>query len=940
MTAVGPPDCSICGLLESGQLMTEINFQPGERINHHEYGQGVVLGLANDGYLRAFFGVGERRVPVASLQRELTRTERILHAVDGGAERSRKAWLSYEAHVLPVMESASALTSARIDLLPHQVVLTHRIATASPRRYLIADEVGLGKTIEAALILRELASRGELTRALMVVPAGLVNNWHRELNEVFNLDFEVFGSEGDITDRKTNAFAKHDRLIASIDTLKRPARVKRLLDAPRWDLVVFDEAHHLTAYKTGGKVRKTENYKLAEALKDHSRDLVLLSATPHQGNHFQFWMLVQLLNPTLFRSPEEMVEERHRLNTVMFRRTKADACQPDGSPLFARRWVHTESFVMDQAERLFYEKLREYLEDGFDLARRQGNQGRALGFLMAIFQKIAASSFAAVRRTLKRRLLMLILHEAFLCDKELDIEGRERLTNEARHLIHEDFGLPHDSVGRSEVDRVLADLKYRLVKKLSEEALEMASDPYGSEYSAMNVEEAASAEVNLHLPEERLRIDDLLRVFPADRETKMKKLLDGLGILWRQNPNEKVVIFATYLGTVDMIAREIEQTFPGQGVSVLRGGDHGAKVAAERRFRLKDGPRVLVCTAAGREGINLQFARVLFNFDLPWNPMDMEQRIGRIHRYGQRDTAQIYNLVLSDTIEGRIFLLLDEKLTEIARAVGKVDDQGNVAEDLRAQILGQLSERLNYDRLYQEALSDPELRRTQVELEAALSNSREARQVVFDLFQDLDGFSLDDYKPFSDVSSSLDRLVRFLSAAVADRQQRLVKVDDTTYDLVTVEDTRCARFTLSRDVATNQDDLQLMGLDHRMVQDELGRWRNLPPEEIGIAVSGDVEEPVMLSLWMVEASAGKGERRVVVQPIAVKQDGIRVPMVERQCERYFRAPAIPPKILPEQRLELFARAVEPTLQRELKHKGAAIGDGSYSAELIGYVEIL
>jgi SNF2 family DNA or RNA helicase len=222
----------------------------------------------------------------------------------GGAERARKAWLSYEAHALPVMESASALTSAKIDLLPHQVVLTHRIATASPRRCLIADEVGLGKTIETALILRELASRGELNRALMVVPAGLVNNWHRELNEVFNLDFEVFGSEGDITDRKTNAFAKHDRLIASIDTLKRPARIKRLLDAPRWDLVVFDEAHHLTAYKTGGKVRKTENYKLAEALKDHSRDLMLLSATPHQGNHFQFWMLAQLLNPTLLAAPK------------------------------------------------------------------------------------------------------------------------------------------------------------------------------------------------------------------------------------------------------------------------------------------------------------------------------------------------------------------------------------------------------------------------------------------------------------------------------------------------------------------------------------------------------------------------------------------------------------------------------------------------------------
>lgn len=915
-------------------------FQPGERITHHEYGQGVVLDPARDGYLRAFFGGGECRVPVGSVCRQLSRTERILRAVDGGADRARKAWLSYEAHALPVMESASALTSAKIDLLPHQVVLTHRIATASPRRYLIADEVGLGKTIETALILRELASRGELNRALMVVPAGLVNNWHRELNEVFNLDFEVFGSEGDITDRKTNAFAKHDRLIASIDTLKRPARIKRLLDAPRWDMVVFDEAHHLTAYRTGGKVRKTENYKLAEALKDHSRDLMLLSATPHQGNHFQFWMLAQLLNPTLFGSPEEMLENRHRLNTVMFRRTKADACQPDGSPLFARRWVHTESFLMNQEERLFYEKLREYLEDGFDLARRQGGQGRALGFLMAIFQKIAASSFAAVRRTLKRRLLMLTLHEALLRDKELDIEGRERLTEEARALIHEEFGLPQDSIGRSEVDRVLADLKYRLVKKLDEEALEMASDPYGSEYSATHAEEAASAVVELHLPEERLRIGDLLKVFPPQREAKAQKLLDGLGYLWRQNASEKIVIFATYLGTVDLIAREIEQAYPGQGVVVLRGGDHGAKLAAERKFRLKDGPRVLVCTAAGREGLNLQFARILFNFDLPWNPMDMEQRIGRIHRYGQNHTAQVYNLVLSDTIEGRIFLMLDEKLTEIAKTVGKVDDQGNVAEDLRAQILGQLSERLNYDRLYQEALSDPELKRTQVELEAALSNSREARQVVFDLFQDLEGFSLDDYKPFSDVSSSLDRLVRFLSAAVADRQQRLVKIDDETYDLVMVDGACWAQFTLSRDTATSGDDMDLMGLDHPLVQEEIGRWRSLPPEEIGIAVAGDVEETVLLSFWMVEASTGNGDRRVVVQPIAVKQDGTRVPAVERQSEHYLQALTTTPNFSPKQRLDIFSRAVELTLQRELKHKGAANGDASYSADLIGYVEIV
>lgn len=163
--------------------------------------------------------------------------------------------------------------------------------------------------------------------------------------------------------------------------------------------------------------------------------------------------------------------------------------------------------------------------------------------------------------------------------------------------------------------------------------------------------------------------------------------------------------------------------------------------------------------------------------------------------------------------------------------------------------------------------------------------------------------------------------------------------DNETYDLVTIDGARRARFTLSRDTATSSDSVELMGLDHPLIQEELGRWRSVPPEDVGIAVSGDVDAPVLLSLWMVEASAGNGERRVVVQPIAVKQDGTRVPAVERQAEQYLQAPVTSPKFAPEQRQELFAQVVEPTLQRELKHKGAANGDGSYSAELIGYIEI-
>jgi SNF2 family DNA or RNA helicase len=916
-------------------------FTPGDRVTHPGFGAGVVLEVPRDGFVRAFFSVGERRIPAQTLRRERSRTERIIGNVSADPARPAAAWAVWQAHVLPLLEGAAALTSAKIDLLPHQVVLTHRVATAAPRRFLIADEVGLGKTIETALILRELASRSELTRALMIVPAGLVNNWHRELNEVFHLNFEVFGSEGDVTDRKSNAFVKHDRLIASIDTLKRRQRVRRLLEAPKWDLIVFDEAHHLTAARSGGRVRKTENYKLAEVLRPHTRDLLLLSATPHQGDHFSFWMLVQLLNPTLFNSPEEMVDQRHRLNLVIFRRTKADACKPDGSPLFARRVVHTESFIMGDSERAFYERLQAYLQDGFDLAKRQGGKGQALGFLMAIFQKIAASSFAAVRRTLRRRLLALTIHEGVLRDQELDVDERERLFAEARALIHEDNGISRDAMGRGEADRVFADLKYRVLRKIGKDELASIGDPDASEVNADAAEDFAGALVKVHLPEERQRIRDLLQAFPTVRETKIEKLVAALGTLWRRDPREKVVIFATYLGTVDLLAAEIEAAYPGQGVVVLRGGDHGAKLAAERRFRKPDGPRVLVCTAAGREGINLQFARILFNFDLPWNPMDVEQRIGRIHRYGQKDTAQVYNLILSDTIEGRIFLLLDEKLNAIAGALGKVDELGNVAEDLRTQILGQLAEKLNYDRLYQQALADPELKRTKIELEAALANASEARQVVFQLFQDLEAFSLDDYRPFADVAAGLGALRAFLQATLPGRGMTLtngagglLEVRDETGTLVT-------RFTTDRDAANAENGPDLLGLDHPLVAELLAAYRATEPENIGLSVrGGDATTRGVSTCWLVNARMPKGEQRVFLQPIAIRDDGQRMPPWERQLDSQLRGTIAPSHWTEAERLARLHDQIEPALDRELGQRGVLNGDGAYSAELIAWIELV
>lgn len=913
-------------------------LQPGQRVLHAEFGDGVVVSPSTNGYIRVFFPTGERQVPIAAVSVALARSEQIIQHVAAGEARARRAWLSYKAHALPLLESAAALTSAKIDLLPHQVVLTHRVATSSPRRFLIADEVGLGKTIETALILRELASRGELNRALMVVPAGLVNNWHRELNEVFNLNFEVFGSEGDVFDRKSNAFAKHDRLIASIDTLKIRTRMKRLQEAPPWDLVVFDEAHHLTAYRNGVRVTKTDNYRLAEMLRNHARDVLLLSATPHQGDHFRFWMLVQLLDSTLFNSPEDMVQNRHRLNSVIFRRTKADACQPDGSTLFARRWVHTESFVMSSDEREFYNALQVYLMDGFALAKQRGKQGRALGFIMTIFQKIAASSFAAVHRTLRRRLIALTVQEGLMHDGKLDIDARDAAFKEAKELIRHEYELGEDRMAGFEAERILADLKRRLLKKMTEEELDLASSEYSSETVTTQSEDAAITAVEVALPEERQRIRELLTRFPKQVETKVEKLVGALGTLWRQDPAERVVVFATYLGSVEMLGREIERAYPSQGVVVLKGGDHGSKLAAERRFKQANGPRVMICTAAGREGINLQHARILFNFDLPWNPMDIEQRIGRIHRYGQQHTAQVYNLVLSDTIEGRIFLLLNDKLKEIAKALGKVDEHGEVAEDLRTQILGQLSERLNYESLYSQALGDPELKRTRLELEAALSNASEARQVVFELFQDLDRFSLDDYQQFSDTSKGMGELVEFLSAAAIDVGKQLSSDGQDCYSLQRIGESKPElRLTTKRDDSLQRPDVDLLGLDHPLIVSLMNQYRNLPLIDLGISVQSLDGQPGVLSVWHVTTQGERGEIRQAVLPLGVDHEGQRHPTWERQLDRIFQQrPATVRTPLPTGFLK---EEIEPMVQRELLHRGLVSANRGYDAKLIAWVEL-
>ena len=912
---------------------TQANWNVGQKVQHPEFGEGIVTSVSSTDYLEVFFqSVGSKSVPLSSVSKKESSLREALSGVSSTAEKIREFFLACDLAEIPLLDNAASLTSAKVDLLPHQVVLVHNVANASPRRFLVADDVGLGKTIETALLLRELASRGEMNRALMIVPAGLVENWRRELNEVFNLNFEVFGADGDVTDRKTNAFAKHNRLIASIDTLKRPKRIENILASPKWDLIVFDEAHHLTAVQSGtNKVHKTDNYLLAESLRDHTRDLILLSATPHQGDHFRFLRLIHLLDPTLFSSVEDMMKNKHRLNSVVIRRTKADACDPDGDTLFSRRQVVTKSFHLSETEKLFYEKLTDYLREGFALAQRSTGTAKAIGFVMALFQKISASSFAAVKRTLQNRFIALAIYEAILAEEEKNVQKHDDALKAAKEMLRKRDALSDSSLSNAIVDKYIADIKLKHLKKRSNDVETLLDD----EQVASSYEGDVSSLATVAIPGERRMIEELLSHFPVTMETKVQELNRLLTTLWRENENEKIVIFATYLGTIEMLKESIENIFNGKRVEIYKGGDHGAKIAAEKRFRATDGPQVMLCTAAGREGINLQYARILINFDLPWNPMDIEQRIGRIHRYGQKSTSQVYNFVSIDTIEGRIYLTLEQKILDIASTLGKVDENGEIAEDLRAQILGQLSTTVSYDQLYRDALTDPELKRTEVELKVALNNAKTAREVVFELFQDLERFDLTEYKGLTESSAELPaKLLAAFGNGIAlfggDLKQVNEKLHEVSYPPLKIQ---LLPLTLDRELANSDTKISLLGFDHPIVSHMIKTLDARPVTARAVAVRSK-DDPFLLLAWRVNLFGDRGSIHRKVVKLALSKTGHRLP----EKEHLDFLGGLPPVHLSDADLSPWLSvldSVPEALERDLKYRGLLTGDRSYQSELIG-----
>ncbi|MGH8613837.1 MAG: DEAD/DEAH box helicase [Gammaproteobacteria bacterium] len=742
---------------------------------HPEWGTGEVLRVAQElGVYQAkvLFKTleGERveDLPVEWLEKAADLWERL---AAGDFDHPEDYCIKQMAVDMSYANTGGELSASRVDLLPHQILLVHDLVAQSPRRMLIADEVGLGKTIETGMLVRELSARGDAARILIVAPAGLVENWRRELEACFRLHFDILGR--DFQDHGSAAWERHNQVIASIDTLKQQRRSQRLLAAAPWDLVIFDEAHHISRTRSGKKTVTTQNYKLAEALRNNTRDLLFLSATPHQGNAFQFWSLIQILDDQLFAHPEAIAQHRGLLNRVMIRRTKREVTDAAGNAIFRRRQVHTERFSLAPRERLFYEQLSECLREGYTAAgvgqKRTTSRQRAIGFMMATFQKIMSSSPRAIRQALRRRLLVLLSREQL--EREIRRRGAQVLAKAAASFAEENMRLQDEmlavanailgegSATDSDAEAYVGRVRRRLQKREEQQ-------PEVTEWSLDGDEEAEEGVfAKSDIPDEIPKVRGLIAKLPDGPDRRFETLVRAVSDLTRDNPAERFVIFTQYRDTLDFLAEELGRIFGRRYIATLKGGPLEDKIAAMESFWKEGGARFLISTSAGGEGINLQLGRILFNYDLPWNPMAVEQRIGRIHRYRQEATVQVYNLFAEDTVEDRIYDLLDLKLGEIAQSIGKMDDQGLPREDFRSEILGLLGSRPDYQELYKRALVDRDYRRTEKEIAVMINEANRAREALSALSQDLAGFNLENYRRIEGWHS-LDEFGRWVRVAV------------------------------------------------------------------------------------------------------------------------------------------------------------------------------
>ena len=530
-----------------------------------------------------------------------------------------------------------ALAIARVDPLPHQLEAVYEYFLKQPRiRFLLADDPGAGKTIMAGLLIKELKIRGLVKRTLIITPANLTFQWQRELKDKFREEFEVVRGDVLRANYGSNPWQEKNQVVTSVSWVSRIEDAKDSLLRSNWDLIIVDEAHKMSAYSSDNK---TLAYKLGEELGKITDHYLLMTATPHKGDPKNFCLFLELLDRDVYGDVSSLEDAMKRNNAPFYlRRTKESLKTfPDSETgivkkLFTNRKVETIEFQIDAEELEFYHALTDYVEDqSIKAASDDTARGRALGFTMAMLQRRFASSIYAVRRSLER---MRDKRQRILEDPE---SYRQEQINKK---LPEDF----EELTETEQQKIIGDL----------ESVVASIDPVALKKEILQLNELISQALIL----EKREIESKL--------VKLKEVITQEGIF--KDPKMKMLIFSEHKDTLDYLVGKLREW--GLTVTQIHGGmkigdrdTPHTRIYSEREFR--EDCQVLVATEAAGEGINLQFCWFMINYDIPWNPVRLEQRMGRIHRYGQDKDCLIFNFVALNTSEGKVLWKLFERIRAI-----------------------------------------------------------------------------------------------------------------------------------------------------------------------------------------------------------------------------------------------------------------------------------
>jgi superfamily II DNA or RNA helicase len=565
---------------------------------------------------------------------------------DGDAQRFRLGIEALRLGLAYEYDPYFALSIARVDPLPHQLEAVYDYFLRLPRiRFLLADDPGAGKTIMAGLLIKELKIRGLIKRTLIVTPASLSFQWQREMKDKFRENFEIIRGDVLRANYGTNPWQEKNQVITSVSWVSVIEDANESLLRSNWDLMVVDEAHKMSAYSSD---KKTLAYQLGEALSERTDHYLLMTATPHKGNPQNFCLFLELLDRDVYGDVQSLEEAMFRREAPFYLRRVKEALvtfpDPDTGKvktLFTKRNVQTTEFQISDEEWDFYDALTKYVEDqSIKAASDDSPRGRALSFTMAMLQRRFASSVYAVRRSLER---MKDKREKILADPEG--YRQEQITRK----LPEDF----EDLPEEEREEIIAQL----------------------EDVVASVDPAALREEILQLNK---LIDQARRLEEQEVERKLvvlKEVLTKHGVF--KDPKMKLLVFTEHKDTLDYLVGDGKDTRPlgklrkwGLSVTQIHGGMKvgdrdrpGTRLYAEREFR--EDCQVMVATEAAGEGINLQFCWFMINYDIPWNPMRLEQRMGRIHRYLQDKDCLILNFVSTNTREGRVLQKLFERIKKI-----------------------------------------------------------------------------------------------------------------------------------------------------------------------------------------------------------------------------------------------------------------------------------